>query len=115
MGICRGKWVVGQAGGVERGKLWAAIRWAGRAACLLHAAGRSTSRLAAAPPEPPADATTRVLCLLCPHLINLGGVVLLNVAQDLDVVVLHKVDGHTLRSGCVGRAQGEGLLWDAHS
>ncbi|KAI1240434.1 hypothetical protein IHE44_0008857 [Lamprotornis superbus] len=27
------------------------------------------------------------------HLVDLGGVVLLNVAQDADVVVLHKVDG----------------------
>lgn len=33
------------------------------------------------------------------HLIYLRGVVLLNVPQNLDVVVLHKVDGHTLQSG----------------
>lgn len=30
------------------------------------------------------------------HLVDLGGVVLLDVPQDPDVVVLHKVDGHTL-------------------
>ena len=30
------------------------------------------------------------------HLIDLGGVVLLNVAQDADVVAAHKVDCHTL-------------------
>lgn len=30
------------------------------------------------------------------HLIDLGGVVLLNVPQDSDVIVLHKVDGHAL-------------------
>lgn len=29
------------------------------------------------------------------HLIYLGGVVLLNVSQDADVVILHKVDGYT--------------------
>lgn len=29
------------------------------------------------------------------HLVDLGGVVLLDVPQDADVVVLHKVDGHT--------------------
>ena len=36
------------------------------------------------------------------HLINLGGIVLLNIAQDLDVVILHKVDGHTLQRACHG-------------
>lgn len=30
------------------------------------------------------------------HLVDLGGVILLDVAQDTDVVVLHKVDGHAL-------------------
>lgn len=30
------------------------------------------------------------------HLVDLGGVVLLDVSQDTDVVVLHKVDGHPL-------------------
>lgn len=30
------------------------------------------------------------------HLIDLGGVVLLNVPKDADVIVLHKVDGHAL-------------------
>ena len=30
------------------------------------------------------------------HLVDLGGVVLLNVPQDADVVILHKVDGHPL-------------------
>lgn len=30
------------------------------------------------------------------HLIDLGGVVLLNVSQDPDVIIFHKVDGHTL-------------------
>lgn len=30
------------------------------------------------------------------HFINLSGVVLLNIAQDADVVAAHKVDGHTL-------------------
>lgn len=29
------------------------------------------------------------------HLIYLGGVVLLDVSQDADVIVLHKVDGYT--------------------
>ena len=29
------------------------------------------------------------------HFINLGAVVLLNVSQDPDVVILHKVDSHT--------------------
>ncbi len=29
------------------------------------------------------------------HLIDLCGVVLLNITQDTDVVILHKVDGHT--------------------
>lgn len=32
------------------------------------------------------------------HLINLSGVVLLNVSQDSDVIILHKVDGHALTS-----------------
>ena len=30
------------------------------------------------------------------HLVDLRGVVLLDVPQDADVVVLHEVDGHTL-------------------
>jgi hypothetical protein len=30
------------------------------------------------------------------HLIDLCGVVLLNIAEDTNVVVLDKVDGHTL-------------------
>lgn len=29
------------------------------------------------------------------HFINLGGVVLLNVPQDADVIILYKVDGNT--------------------
>ena len=41
------------------------------------------------------------------HLVNCGGVVLLNVPQDLDVIVLHKVDGHALRYvGSGGQAVG---------
>lgn len=38
------------------------------------------------------------------HLIDLGGIVLLDVAQDPDVIVLHKVDGHTLTSVTTGAA-----------
>lgn len=30
------------------------------------------------------------------HLVDLGRVVLLDVPQDPDVIVLHKVDGHAL-------------------
>merc|ERR1719438_293534 len=30
------------------------------------------------------------------HLIDLGGIVLLNITQDPDVIVLHEVDGYTL-------------------
>ena len=30
------------------------------------------------------------------HLINLCGVVLLNIAQDPDIVIPYEVDGHTL-------------------
>jgi len=29
------------------------------------------------------------------HLIDLCTVILLNVSQDTDVIILHKVDGHT--------------------
>ena len=36
------------------------------------------------------------------HLINLGRVVLLNVPEDPDVVVLDKVDGHTLAAETAG-------------
>lgn len=30
------------------------------------------------------------------HLVDLSGIVLLNVSQDADVVILHKINGHTL-------------------
>lgn len=30
------------------------------------------------------------------HFINLCGVVLLDISQDTDVIILHKVNGHTL-------------------
>lgn len=30
------------------------------------------------------------------HFINLRAIVLLDIAQDADVVILHEVDGHTL-------------------
>lgn len=36
------------------------------------------------------------------HLIDLGGVVLLNVSQDPDVIIFHKVDGHTLTAIATG-------------
>lgn len=36
------------------------------------------------------------------HLVDLGGVVLLDVPQDPDVIVLHKVDGHTLAAVTTG-------------
>lgn len=80
------------------------------------AAGRGTRRCSASKPlthhgealRPAAGATTR------PHpidtttrppqpLTNLRGVELLDVAQNLDVVVLHKIDGHTLHDGGLGQ------------
>lgn len=36
------------------------------------------------------------------HLIDLGGVVLFNVSQDPDVIIFHKVDGHTLTAIATG-------------
>lgn len=30
------------------------------------------------------------------HLVDLGGIVLLDVPKDADVVILHEVDGHPL-------------------
>lgn len=36
------------------------------------------------------------------HLIDLGGVVLLNVSQDPDVIIFHKVDGHTFTAIATG-------------
>lgn len=42
------------------------------------------------------------------HLVDLGGVVLLNVSQDPDVIILHKVDGHTLTTIATRPANPEG-------
>lgn len=42
----------------------------------------------------PADVKSRLT--VHGHLIDLRGIVLLNITEDTDVVVLHKVDGHTL-------------------
>lgn len=36
------------------------------------------------------------------HLVDLGGVILLDVSQDPDVIVLHKVDGHALTTITTG-------------
>ena len=36
------------------------------------------------------------------HLVNLCGVILLNISQDPDVIVLHEVDGHTLATETTG-------------
>lgn len=41
------------------------------------------------------------------HLVDLGGVVLLNVSQDPDVIVFHKVDGHALTTITTGPANPE--------
>lgn len=38
------------------------------------------------------------------HLINLGGVVLLNIPEDADVIAAHKVDGNTLATVPPGAA-----------
>lgn len=51
------------------------------------------------------------------HLIYLGRVVLLNVPQDPDVIILHKVDGHTLPAIATGPTNpgGEHRLGSAHT
>lgn len=38
------------------------------------------------------------------HLVDLGGVVLLDVSEDPDVIVLHKVYGHTFTAVTSGSA-----------
>ena len=88
----------GRQGGQVRGGVQAASGLCWRQAA---AHGTRVGTALGCPCRPPFPEATRAQMQrsLHRHLVHLGGVVLLNVAQDLDVVVLHKVDGHALRAG----------------
>lgn len=48
------------------------------------------------------------------HLVNLGAVVLLNVAQNLHIFVRNKVDGHTLAAKAARSTNARKGIWQQH-
>ncbi len=76
---------------------WRRCATTSAAATQLLSAG-CDGRYARRPSRVQLAATNPVLDKICDihgHLINLGGIELLDVAQDPDVIVLYKVDGNT--------------------